>query len=55
MVSPLAALIFSRYIAAKFANTIFPFGDPDRAVICLIAFADSKLEVREIGKCWSLI
>jgi proteasome component ECM29 len=40
----------SRYIAAKFAVTVFNFNDADRAIICLVAFADSKLEVREIAK-----
>ncbi|KAJ3397973.1 hypothetical protein HDU92_000075 [Lobulomyces angularis] len=40
----------SKFVAAKFCNTIFPFCHSISKVVCLIASSDSKLEVKEEAK-----
>ncbi|KAJ1549267.1 hypothetical protein HK405_006790 [Cladochytrium tenue] len=40
----------SRFVSCKFANAMFPFSHPSARFICILAAADSKLEIREEGR-----
>lgn len=40
----------SKFSAAKFATTVFPFSNADRVAVCLVAYGDTRLEVREVAR-----